>query len=637
MECSKIQESLTAYIANEVMPEEKAMIEQHLKQCPICRALEAQLRKTWEIAGNWETKEPSEELVSRLYKKIKSLPQPQKNQRPFLPSPPYWFKVAGGLAVAAAILIVVIIAFPTKQPIENKESITTEKPVEKPQEVKKPSETKNPIETLINLLPSMQQAFADEAIVKKGNFTITVYNDNLAMVKDSSIITNLKKGLNIVRFHGVASGIKPDSVSFKSLTDQLTTQVLEQNYEYDLVSAGKALGKYIDNDIKILMDDGKTRAGKLVSFESNLSEMNVRINEYRVTGKGQGTITITDEDGKLEVIPFNSVREIKLGKLPPNMVTKPTLVWELDVRNPGEHQVEVGYLTEGMFWDADYVAIVAPDDKSIDFKGWVTLRNNSGNTFPDASLKLIAGDVNVIKPPPPQKKEEAKRGFQAVSPGESDKEKNIGFVEKTFFEYHMYTLQGKTTLRDNEVKQITLFPELKKIPVKKIFLYNGSKFGKKVRNILEFENIKENNMGIPLPKGRIKVSKADIDGLLEHIGQDTIDHTPAGKKEFIRIFLGNAFDVAGEWKQTNTKHLGDNTYEYSYEIKLRNHMDSLRSPQADKEVEVVVQEDHLYGSWEIIENSHKYEKKNANTIEFTIKVPEKGKEVVVTYTVRITL
>jgi len=623
MKCHEIKELLLDYLYSELPETKRQEVAKHLAECADCRSEFVRLQTARDILNQLKPVPVSADLPEKMLRRLPGRPKPR-----------IWLRFASGVAVAAAILLALVI-----------------------------------------ILQNPPSTPAGEPAVKKGSFTVTVYNDNLAMVKDASLITNLKKGANTVRFYGVTSGIKPDSVSFKSLTDPLTTQVLEQNYEYDLVSAAKVLDKYLDREIKVLTEDKTIHQGRLVSFEASAirrwfeyetdnngsvmatQEQEKHIEEVqalqaplqrpvirrtipRTRITSEGGITIAGTDGRLEIIPVTTVSEIRLGPLPPNLVTRPTLVWDLGVKNPGEHQVEVGYLTEGMFWNADYIAIVSPDDRKIDFKGWVTIRNNSGATFPEAALKLIAGDVNIIKPPSEDLHDELNQRKGAVETAEKKLDK-LGFVEKAFFEYHMYTLQGRTTLKDKEVKQITLFPELKQVPVKKIYLYNGSIFGKKVRTILEFENIKENNMGIPLPKGTIKVFKVDEDKLLEHIADDQIDHTPAGKKEKVRIFFGNAFDIVGEWRQTDTKNLGNNTSELTYEIKLRHHMDSLRSPQADKEVEVIVQEDHLEGAWEIVKKSHEYEKKNAHTIEFTVKVPaspsggpENGKEVVVTYTVR---
>lgn len=581
MNCNEIKNLMVECLYGELGPNQKSEIDAHLAACPSCREEFARLSGARKALDKLQPAQAAPGLKEKVLGNISGESQ----------LPNRWLRYAAGLSVAAAILVVMFI-------------------------------------TLFQTVPTIPVPSAsgeEQPVVKKGGFCVTVYNDNLAMIRDSSTIQKLRVGVNTVRFDGVTRGIKPDSVSFRSITAP-STQVLEQNYEYDLASASKILDKYIDRQISVITDDSKTHTGILTAFEGDLAGMAYSPANYSIRGSGDGAVTISDKTGTLEIIPINLVNTIKLGQLPANMVVRPTLVWELKSDSSGEQNVEVGYLSEGMSWDADYVVIVSPDDKKIDFKGWVNIKNNSGAIFPNASLKLIAGDVNIIKPEKRRYREEAKDEMALEEKSKETAGKEVGFVEKSFFEYHMYTLQGKTTLKDNEVKQITLFPELKQVPVKKIYLYNGKTFGKKVRNILEFENIKENNMGVPLPKGRIKVFKADIDGQLESLGEDKIDHTPAGKKEMVRIALGSAFDIVGEWREMNNKSIDDNTVETIYEIKVRNH--------TENDVDVVVQEDHLYGSWEMVQKSAEFEKKNANTVEFTVKVPKDGGETTVTYTAR---
>ncbi|MBI5360492.1 MAG: zf-HC2 domain-containing protein [Planctomycetes bacterium] len=581
MNCNEIKNLMVECLYGESGPDRKSEINTHLASCPACREEFARLSGARKALDKLQPSQVSAALKSKVLADICQKPRVFNK----------WLKYAAGLSAAAAVFVVMFI-------------------------------------TLFQTVPTIPVPPAsgeEQPVVKKGGFCVTVYNDNLAMIRDSSTIQKLRAGINTVHFDGVTKGIKPDSVSFRSITAP-STQVLEQNYEYDLASASKILDKYIDRQISIITDDNKTHTGILAAFEGDAGSMSYSPSDYSIRGAGNGTVTISDKSGALEIIPLELVNTVKLGALPANMVVRPTLVWELKSDSPGEQNVEVGYLSEGMSWDADYVVIVSSDDKKIDFKGWVNIKNNSGAVFPNAALKLIAGDVNILKPEGRLRNEVAKDEMMWEDKAKETSGGAVGFVEKSFFEYHMYTLQGKTTLKDNEVKQVTLFPELKQVPVKKIYLYNGKTFGKKVRNILEFENIKENNMGVPLPKGRIKVFKADIDGQLESIGEDKIDHTPAGKKEMVRIALGSAFDVVGEWRETEHKWINDSTEEISCEIKVRNH--------TEKDVDVVVQEDHLYGSWEMAQKSAEFEKKNANTVEFTVKVPKDGGETTVTYTVR---
>jgi hypothetical protein len=443
---------------------------------------------------------------------------------------------------------------------------------------------------------------------------LTVYNQNLGLVKEERTLS-LKEGVQEVKFTDVAAEIDPTSVHFKSLTAPNEVVVLEQNFEYDLISRDKLLEKYIDKEIEIIRRFGvsgektETLKGKLLSTKDGI------------------TLKVGDN------IYLNPSGEIILSKLPEGLITKPTLSWLVDCHRPQEHKIELSYLTSGINWKADYVVVSDKEDKRIDLSGWVTIDNKSGATYKDAKLKLIAGDIHRVSAPAARKEYEAFAEMKAPTLPQ--------FEEKAFFEYHMYTLQRRTTIRDNETKQIE-FASAQDVPVKKLFIYDGARMAfsgyseysradqrygtqsqKKVFVMLEFKNAKENNLGIPLPAGKMRVYKEDTDKSLEFIGEDWIDHTP--KDEVVRIYLGDAFDIVGERVQTDFK-TGEDWVLESYKITIRNH----------KEEPVVVRVvEHLYrwSNWKIIEKSHDYEKKDARTIEFNLPVPKNG-EGVITYTVR---
>jgi hypothetical protein len=291
-------------------------------------------------------------------------------------------------------------------------------------------------------------------------------------------------------------------------------------------------------------------------------------------------------------------------------------VWETYSQAGGEQLCQVTYMTNGINWKADYVMVVAENDAQVDLTGWVTLDNQSGATYKDAKLKLIAGDVNRVQ-------EEALPKMGALAMVADAAAPEQGFEEKSFFEYHLYTLGRPTTIRQAQTKQVSLLAA-SGVPAKKVFVYNGSRMGKKVEVRMEFENSKENNMGMPLPKGKVRAFKADSDGSLEFVGEDSIDHTP--KDEEIRILLGNAFDLVGERSQVDFKELTfKRVTEQTWEIKLRNHKEE---PVTIKVVEPV------WGEWDVTQASHDHRKKDASTLEFDVEVPADG-EAVVTYTVRI--
>ncbi|MDO8734879.1 MAG: DUF4139 domain-containing protein [Elusimicrobiota bacterium] len=442
---------------------------------------------------------------------------------------------------------------------------------------------------------------------------LTVYNQNLGLVKDRREI-KIDKGVQKIEFTDVAAQIDPTSVHFKSLSYPNKCSVLEQNFEYDLISREKLLQKYIGKEIELERRFGKDGEKKEIIKGTLLST--------------SGGLTIKSGD-KILVNPSG---EISLSKLPEGLILKPTLSWLLENEVSGEHKIEVDYLTNGINWNADYVIVSDKDDKNLDLTGWVTIDNKSGATYKDAKLKLIAGNIHRASPP----------GVVGDSVMYAARAKSAApqFEEKAFFEYHLYTLQRRTTVRDNETKQIE-FVSGTNVPVKKLYIYDGAaqKFygynqwsradrnygvqsNKKVYVMLDFKNSKENNLGIPLPKGKMRVYKEDSDKSLEFIGEDFIEHTP--KDENVRIYLGDAFDIVGERVQTDFKN-GDDFADETFKITIRNHK--------EEPVEVrVVEKLYRWSNWKITQKSQDYEKKDARTIEYKLKIPKNG-ENTVTYTV----
>lgn len=446
----------------------------------------------------------------------------------------------------------------------------------------------------------------------KEGIELTIYNQNFGLVKDRRTLT-LKDGINDIRFSDVAAQIEPTSVHFKSITDPLRCVIQEQNYEYDLVSADKLLRKYIDKKIKIITKDDKAYEGTLMSYDGE----NIVISQNNILSM---------------VCRKDNIRDISFPDLPEGLITKPTLMWQISNDRSGTHLSEVSYLTKGIGWSADYVVVVDKDDKNIDWSGWVTIDNRSGVTYKNAGLKLIAGEVHRAQD------EILSARMDTMYMAES-KAAAPQFEEKGFFEYHMYTLQRKATVKDNQTKQIALL-SANNVPVKKLLIYdpvdyfgwrwyyyenNQKNKEQKIKVKLEVANTKQNNLGMPLPKGKVKVYKKDSDGSLQFIGEDSIDHTP--KDEVIKLLLGDAFDVVGERKKINFReNHNDRWAEETYEISLRNHKD------VNIEVNVI---EHLwrYSNWKITDNSQDYTKKDAQTIEFKVPVSANG-ETKVNYTVK---
>ncbi len=424
-----------------------------------------------------------------------------------------------------------------------------------------------------------------------GEFFVTIYNNDLALVKERREI-ELQKGKAAYRFENVPAAIDPTSVHLSSLTNPGNITILEQNYEYDLVSEQKLLEKYIGNEIIVTTKEGKEFKGTLLSPAENL--------------------ILRDETGKVIVVKLDGIRNIIFPSLPEGLILRPSLFWLLDVSKGGKEKVEISYLTKGLSWEAKYVAVANKDDTRLSFDGWVSITNSCGLSFPDARLKLVAGEPHIIKKRPPRGEllEYAKTTTTVPQ-----------FVEEEFFEYHLYTLQRPATLLNNQKKELSLFPQAN-VNVKKIYTFDQTK-GNRVRVELEFSNSKDDGLGLPLPKGKVRAYKEDSEGMLQFIGEDEIDHTP--KDENVQLYIGDAFDLIAERTQKEYKSLGDRGFEATYSIKLRNHK--------KEKVEIQVLE-KIWGDWFITNSNFKYEKKDANTIKFLVQV-EPNKESEIIYTVRV--
>ena len=423
--------------------------------------------------------------------------------------------------------------------------------------------------------------------------SVTIYNNDLALVRDTKNV-KLAKGVQNIELDEVAAKIDPTSVLPKFLSNANKIKILEQNFDFDLVNTDKLLSKYIGETIEIERT-GEDKRGKL-------------------TGKllsSYGGLVVQNESK----IVLNPQGEISLSKLPEDLKLKPTLIWLVESETEGNSQIEISYQTGGISWNADYVLVTNEKDTAADITGWVTINNNSGAVFKDAKLKLIAGDINRVS----QNKYAQKRMMAPLMAEAAAVDSS--FEEKSFFEYHMYELQRKSTLKDREIKQIQ-FISAKNIPVKKVFTYNADIDPVKIKITLDLKNSKENNLGIPLPKGRVRVSKYDSDSI-EFIGEDSIDHTAKDAK--LSINIGNAFDITGKKIQTNSKTEGKTSYQ-SFSINIKNS----KNTSVDVNVEEML---NAWSNWEIKENSVPFVKKDKSTIEFSVNIPA-NTEKEIKYTVK---
>ena len=426
------------------------------------------------------------------------------------------------------------------------------------------------------------------------SLAVTVYNQNLGLVREERAV-ELKAGRSELRYADVAAQLDPTSVHFVPVGGG-GFRVLEQNFQYDLVSGDRLLERSLGGAVRVVGKDGALTEGKLLSFDG-------------------GSLVLETRDG-IKVVNRGETRELSVASLPGGLISKPTLAWLVESPAGGERRTRLSYLTGGLSWHAEYVAVVNAADTGLSLAGWVSVENQSGATYPEAKLKLVAGDINLVRP----KMEAVARG--RVMEMQADMAAAPQFEERQFFEYHLYDLQRPTTIADRETKQISLFEPATVGSVEKKYTFDAQRLGNKVAVTLEFKNSKAAGLGMPLPAGKVRIYKEDAGGAQEFAGEDRIDHTP--QDERVRLSVGKAFDVVAERKQTDSRRLSDRVNETAFEIAVRNRK---------REAVTVVVVEHPYGDWEIVQRSHEFAKKDAFTIEFPVKVPA-GAEVKVTYTVR---
>lgn len=416
---------------------------------------------------------------------------------------------------------------------------------------------------------------------------VTVYNADLGVIKDIRTI-NISSGTSTISLTDVAQRIDPTSVHIK-----LNGEVLEQNYQYDLVSLDKILKKYVDNKIQLIGKTGELIEGVLLSAYGS-------------------QIVLQKEDGGLLMLPNVNEYRFSVESLPEGLITKPTLIWMVNSNISGSQEVEVTYQTKGMNWHAEYVALLNSDDTALDLNSWVSIDNQSGTTYKNTKLKLVAGDVNLVQ-------DRGRVYYDTPRKSLALEAADAQFQEKEFFEYHIYDLQRPATVANNETKQISLFEASNVKAQKKFFYKGGGYYGGtttgKVAVIVEFENKVESGLGVPMPKGKVRVYKSDGESV-EFIGEDLIDHTP--KKEKVKLKIGEAFDVVAEEVQTENKKITNRVYEQSWELTFKNRK------KEDITIEV---ERYLGNYWEVLSSSLDYKKKDSQNIVFQVPVKSDSETV----------
>ena len=467
---------------------------------------------------------------------------------------------------------------------------------------------------------------------------LTIYNQNFFVAREQ-VPLDLKPGVNDAQYVGVAAHLEPDSVILRDPNGR-TLQILEQNYRNDPVSQELLLSFYEGKTIDFAV--GQNADGSAVKIKGKVIRSGYVPTHY-INGYPQQASSqpIVEVDG---VLRFGLPGQPIFPALSADSILKPTLNWLLQSSEPGKFNAEISYVSGGMTWQSDYNVVVQTDPGKktdlLDMIGWITMQNQSGKTFENARIKLLAGDVSKIQEPTI-----AGRAYKAMNQAAlADAAAPPAVQEKSFDEFHLYTLQRPTTLRDEETKQVE-FVSANGIQAKRLFIYDGARTtdyayynADQIRNdanygtasnhkvfvMEEFKNSDTNHLGIALPKGKLRFYRRDTDGHLEFVGENTIDHTP--KDETIRIYTGNAFDVVGERKRTNYRVDSVQRWmDESFEIRIRNHK---------KEAVEVRAVEHLYRwtNWKLTEQSSNFNKKDAQTIEFPVTIAANGEQVI-TYTV----
>ncbi len=476
----------------------------------------------------------------------------------------------------------------------------------------------------------------------RGEPALTIYNQNFGVVRET-IRLDLKPGVNRIAFSDITAHLEPDSVILRDPTGQRQLHILEQNYRNDPVSQGLLLSLYEGQTIDFLVRRGDIEEivqGKII--RSGYVSPVPRPWQYQYSypqpspGQEQPIVEIEGE------IRFGLPGQPLFPSLTDETILKPTLNWVMESDAAGPLEAELAYVTDGMTWEASYNLVSPEKGDVLDIVGWVTIDNQSGRTFEEARIKLMAGDVSRLR-----RVERERYAAEAAGMALYAAPAPPPVTEKPFEEYHLYTVQRATTLHDRETKQIE-FLRASEVTFTRFYVYDGAKIdwneyrrrtyfnqdasygtecNNKVWTMCEFENKEANGLGVPLPRGRTRFYRRDEDGQLEFTGENIIDHTP--KDETVRVYIGSAFDIVGERKRTDYKiDRGAETVDESFEIKLRNHK------KEPVEIRVI---EHLYRglNWEITASSNIFKKIESQTVEFRIQV-KRDEEKVLTYTVHYT-
>lgn len=465
-----------------------------------------------------------------------------------------------------------------------------------------------PIAAFTSHSTALEAAFNKEitsTLNDQQSVAVTIYNNNLALVKDQRKV-KLTSGLQKLAISDVSGQIRPETAMFRSINSPGSFSILEQNFDFDLLTPEKLLEKYVGKSVTIIKINPATGEEK--------SEL------ATVLSANNGVVLKIGN--RIETGLLNNLGHIVYNDIPANLRDRPTLITQINSKIAAEQIVELSYLTGGLAWKADYVAELSPNENSVDLSAWVTLTNTSGASYNNAKLQLVAGDINQVQANIPRVMMMRNKAELLVDSAPAP------MAEESLLEYHLYSLNRQTTIAENQTKQVALLsatavPARKELVLRGGDYYYQSNYGDigqklKLAVFVEFDNKEISNLGMPLPKGIMRVYKKDSAGNAQFVGEDTLDHT--AKNEIVRLKLGESFDVTADKKQTDFKVLakptkGNNAFESSYEITLKN---------AKKEKMTVIVQEPISGEWQITKESHPHKKLNSHLAVWKIEIPAEG-------------
>jgi hypothetical protein len=454
--------------------------------------------------------------------------------------------------------------------------------------------------SLVAMSPALaQDANLPDGPSAQGNVSVTVYNGGTSLVQDIRKL-NIASGTSRIEFPDVSAQIRPETVSFAA--DGAT--IVEQNFDYDLLTPGKLMEKAVGETITLVRTNPATGA------ETRERAKVLSVNQGVVVQIGT-RIEVLRDDG----LPVRAI----FDKVPENLRARPTLSITLDSQRAGTRDAAIRYLTGGMGWSADYVALFDEAKGSIDVQGWVTLSNSSGTTYRNADTLLVAGD------PQGASGFGGGRGRNIRSAGtETADRERLG-------DYYLYPV-GRTTIADRQTKQIN-FLDVQGVPASRAYEYRVGWLAsinepRSADTVVKFSSSKSGGLGDALPAGSVRFYQRDQRGSPQFIGENAIDHTPMGSA--LALKTGEAFDVKVKTTVVERKRLSSTRWQTSMRYELTNARDGA--------VTVDLMQSGLDFGWtdtRIVTESAKSERRSSNAVVWAVPVPANGSaEVTATFETR---